>query len=290
MALEELNRAVSRFLEDKGAGHGVPCGLPGLLIYESRAPSPIVSAIVQPLVGLTLQGEKEMHWGARTQRVLPGESVIVSHDLPVNARVVEASNHTPYRSLVMTLDLAILRSLQQQIDSFQQDDDKAQPIVAHHADTAFIDTLARYFALVDEPGSVPVMAPLIQRELHFRSLSAPHGQMLRRLLSVDSHASRIGRAISHIRTNYDAAISVAELSSIAGMSLSSFHAHFRAVTETTPLQYQKELRLIEAQRLMNEERIGVSAAAFRVGYESPTQFSREYSRRFGASPRESLRA
>jgi AraC-like DNA-binding protein len=132
------------------------------------------------------------------------------------------------------------------------------------------------------------MMPLIRKELHFRLLLAPHGAMLRQLVSHDSHASCIARAIERIRESFRAPLAVPELAQAAGMSPSSFHKHFKTITETTPLQYQKDLRLLEARRLLQEGHHSVSETAFEVGYESPTQFSREYARKFGASPRNDI--
>jgi transcriptional regulator GlxA family with amidase domain len=129
-----------------------------------------------------------------------------------------------------------------------------------------------------------VMGPLILKEIHFRLLMAPNGAMLRQLLDHESNASQINKAISHLRENFKKPLSIKDVAKIIGMSESSFYERFKKITETTPLQYQKEMRLIEAQRLLRNERLPVSSVAFEVGYESPTQFSREYSRKFGIPP------
>ena len=143
---------------------------------------------------------------------------------------------------------------------------------------------AGFFDLIDRPLEAKVMAPLVLREIHFRLLMAQHGGMLRQLLQRGSHASRLTKVLERIKNDYTAPLAVTELASIAGMSPSSFHEHFKALTATTPLQYQKNLRLIEARRLLLDCGHNVSSAAFEVGYESPTQFTREYTRKFGASP------
>ena len=130
------------------------------------------------------------------------------------------------------------------------------------------------------------LAPLVLREIHFRLLRAQHGGMLRQLLLHESPASRISKAIALIRSGYKAPIAVADLAAAAGMSQSTFHEHFKSLTSTTPLQYQKELRLLEARRLLMSGGKSVASAAYDVGYESPTQFSREYARKFGIPPRD----
>ena len=151
-------------------------------------------------------------------------------------------------------------------------------------DPAWLDPLERYLALMNRPLDARVLGPSLLREIHYRLLSSPIGGMLRNLLAVDSHASRIAKAIVQMRKGFRSPLAVADLARTAGMSASSFHDHFRSVTGTTPLQYVKELRLIEARRLLSDESCSVSAAAYCVGYESPTHFSRDYSRKFGCPP------
>jgi AraC-like DNA-binding protein len=139
-------------------------------------------------------------------------------------------------------------------------------------------------ALADSPSDVKVLAPLVSKEIHYRLLVAPFGGMLRRLIRHDSNESAIARAIGYIRDDIRSAIVIPELARRVGMSASSFHKHFKTITKTTPLQYQKELRLLEARRLLRMGGASVTATAFDVGYESPTQFSREYARKFGVPP------
>jgi len=151
-----------------------------------------------------------------------------------------------------------------------------------------VETLRRLVALIDTPADAKVLAPLVLRELHYRLLQAGHGTMLRQLLRRDSHASRIAKAIAKIRDDLAEPLSVPELARVATMSASTFHQHFKEVTATTPLQYQKSLRLLEARRRIRDEGRSVTEAAFEVGYNSSTQFSREYARTFGVAPREHL--
>lgn len=290
MELDDLNDRVATFLRGKTmSDKGIEVGVPGLIAFQTPAPTPVEATIYVPIACVTLQGVKETRLRSNAWMFRPGETTIVSHDVPVTTRVTEASLAKPYRSLVLILDLGVLRSLYDQIGEVEFNEPTGTAIDIADADAAFIDAVGRYMAVAEDPIEARVIGPLIYRELHFRLLTAPHGGMLRRLLHLDSHASRVARAISHIRQNYHTSIAIPDLARIAGMSGSSFHTHFRAVTETTPLQYQKDLRLLEAKRLMAEEGIPVSRAAFDVGYESPTQFSRDYSRKFGTSPRADVR-
>ena len=159
-----------------------------------------------------------------------------------------------------------------------------------HLDAPTMAVLLRYLDLLDHPKDARVLAPLVRRELHYRLLMSSSGGMLRSLLRRDSHASRIADAIGSLREGFRGPLDIGALARHAGMSPSSFHKHFRSVTRTTPLQYQKDLRLAEARALLRGGRHSVSTAAFEVGYESPSQFSREYSRKFGLPPQSDRRA
>ena len=266
---------------------GVPVltDLPGLVLLRHRKPTTFECTVYRPIMCLILQGSKETGMGGDVIRFGPGQSLIVSHDLPVVSRVTEASLSKPYLALVFAIDLGIVRSLYDKVGEDDLDDVGAAALNVGDTDDALVEALERYFNLLDHPVEARVLAPLVQQEIHFRLLMAPHGGMLRNLLRRDSHASRIARAIERIRRDYRVSMKTNELANEVGMSVSSFHEHFRAVTATTPLQYQKDLRLMEARRLIFEGEHSVSAAAYQVGYESPTQFSREYSRKFGIPPR-----
>ena len=243
-----------------------------------------------PLVCLVLQGRKELYLGNAPVSFGRGQSLIVSIDVPSVSRVVEASPQTPYVALALQLDMGEVRSLTEEAGEAEIADERARAIASGEADAALVAAMGRLFDLVDRPLEQRVLLPLLRREIHFRLLLARHGGMLRRLSRRDSHASRIARAVSRIRKDYTQPLKVAELADAAGMSPSSFHEHFKALTATTPLQYQKDLRLLEARRRLIEGGQSVSGVAFEVGYESPTQFSREYSRKFGTSPRADRRA
>ena len=259
--------------------------IPGLWVHRQTTPNAYEATIYEPVICLNLQGRKEVSIGDRAVEFGAGQSLIVSHGLPVMARVTEASPEHPYLAVIVALDIAVLHSLSDEVGNAFLEEQQARALSSNMTDFRLVEAIARYFALVPDPLETKVMAPLVLREIHFRLLTAGHGGMLRQLMQRDSHASRISRAISKIRSDYRAPLAVAGLAGEAGMSPSSFHEHFNQITGTTPLQYQKELRLIEARRLISANGSSVSSAAFEVGYESATQFSREYSRKFGCPPR-----
>ncbi|MCW3781683.1 AraC family transcriptional regulator [Defluviimonas salinarum] len=259
-------------------------GLPGLFILRKETVSSFEAVIYQPVICLILQGAKETFVGDQGARLQAGDALLVSHDVPVVSRITKASATEPYLALILSLDLALVRSLYERVGEALPPADRARSLSAAPADPAWIDPLGRYLAMMDRPLDARVLGPAVLREVHYRLLMSPIGGMLRNLLSIDSHASRIARAILRIRADFRAPLAVSELARTAGMSPSSFHDHFKSVTGTTPLQYQKDLRLIEARGLLADGRQPVSAVAFAVGYESPTHFSRDYSRKFGRPP------
>lgn len=251
--------------------------------------------VYRPVLCLVLQGEKEVWIGDRRVVMRTGQALIVSHDLPVSTRILEATPDKPYIAIVIELDLALVRSLYDETSAALPATKDAQSVDVGEADDELVDAVGRLFALHANPLQAKVLEPLIRREIHFRLLMADHGGMLRELLRMDSHAGRVAKAIRHIHDGFRQALSVPDLARHAGMSPSTFHEHFKAVTGTSPLQYQKDIRLIEARRLLIEGTSeggtrSVSSVAFDVGYESPTQFSREYSRKFEKTPRDELKS
>lgn len=251
----------------------------GLALLRQDHPSSFDASFYEPVLCLILQGRKQVSIGPQTLSFGPGECLLVSHDLPVRSRVTKA----PYLALVFRVDVATIRKVYCEVAE-PAPDDHACAAETHQADPGLLDALGRYLALADSPSDVKVLAPLVSKEIHYRLLVAPFGGMLRRLIRHDSNESAIARAIGYIRDDIRSAIVIPELARRVGMSASSFHKHFKTTTKTTPLQYQKELRLLEARRLLRMGGASVTATAFDVGYESPTQFSREYARKFGVPP------
>lgn len=281
MHLEGLIEHASRRVSAAENGHQRAVQpMDGLLLLRQDSPSSFETSLYEPVLCLILQGRKEVSIGERTLSFGPGECLLVSHCLPVCSRITEA----PYLALVLEVDVATIRDLYGDIAGSALDSERARAAETHRADPGLLDALRRYLALADSPADAKVLGPLISKEIHYRLLVAPFGGMLRSLIRHDSNASAIARAIGHIRGDIRSPIAIPELARRVGMSASSFHKHFKTVTSTTPLQYQKELRLLEARRLLRTGGAKVTTAAFDVGYESLSQFSREYARKFGVPP------
>ncbi len=257
--------------------------LPGLSLLRLTEPTALYATLYEPMICLILQGRKDVVIGDAALGFGVGEALLVSHDLPVVSKVVEASREAPYLALVLHIDLSLLRGLYEQLADVL-DTGRDASFVVGAAPPELVEALLRYLRLAGDPVRCRVLGPGVLRELHFHLLMSPVGGMLRELLRHDSHASQVARAIGVLRRDFRQPIAGADLARVAGMSASSFHKHFKAITATTPLQYQKDLRLLEARRLLQAEGFGVSDAAYEVGYESPTQFSREYRRKFGNAP------
>ncbi len=251
-----------------------------LLLFRQDSPGPQEASVYQPVFCLILQGRKVVSIGDRTLSVGSGECLLVTHDLPVLSRITRA----PYLSLVFTVDIAAVRTLSDDAPAGTFDHERARPAEVHTADPEMLDAMCRYLTFADVPADARVLGPLVSKEIHYRLLTAPFGAMLRRLTSRDSQASAIARAIGHIRRDLRSAVVIPDLARRVGMSVSAFHKNFKAITATTPLQYQKEPRLREAQRLLKECGAAVTVAAYDVGYQSVSQFRREYARRFGMPP------
>ncbi len=281
MELEALVEQADRCVA-AAAKRGQPTARPmaDLLLFEQATPSSFESSLYEPVLCLILRGRKQVSLGDQSFSFGRGECLLVSHDLPVRSRVTKA----PYLSLILEIDVATIRKLYDEVAGAIADGDHARAAETHRADPGLLDALRRYVALAERPADAKVLGPLIAKEIHYRLLVAPFGGMLRNLLLYDSTASAIARAIGHIRGDIRSPIAIPDLARRVGMSASAFHKHFRTITSTTPLQFQKELRLLEARRLLKSGASTVTTAAFDVGYESPSQFSREYTRKFGVPP------
>uniref|UniRef100_UPI003B51A001 AraC family transcriptional regulator n=1 Tax=Roseovarius indicus TaxID=540747 RepID=UPI003B51A001 len=264
-------------------------GVAGLKIARRPEPSALEAMVYEPLVCFVVQGAKDTGTKAGSVRASAGRLLVVSHDIPIVSKIVEATAARPYLALILPLDVSVLRGLEEEIGG-AGGGAVSRALTLHEAEAPLREAFGRLLDLVERPGEAGVLAPLVQKEIHYRLLSSPQGANLRALLQADGHAGRIGQVIAHLRAHVADPLATEELARLAGMSRSSFHEHFRTVTATTPLQYQKELRLLQARERLQAGGQSVSAVAFEVGYESPTQFSREYARKFGASPRHDLRA
>jgi len=285
VSLERLIEDASRRLPKVEHGHQQDIQpINGLQILRQSFPSSLEASLYEPVLCLILQGGKQVAIGEQMLSFGPGECLLVSHDLPVSSRITNA----PYLAMVLEVDVATIRELHGEVAGPALDSERARAAQTHQADPGLLDALRRYLALADSPADAKVLGTLTSKEIHYRLLVAPFGGMLRSLIRHDSNASAIARAIGHIRDDIRSPIAIPDLARRVGMSASSFHKHFRTITSTTPLQYQKELRLLEARRLLKTGGASVTTAAYDVGYESPSQFSREYARKFGVPPSQDL--
>lgn len=245
------------------------------------------STIYLPLLCLVLQGAKEVGTSIKTLTVSNGESLLVSHTLPVTSRITVATLDRPYIALVFPLDLDVLRGLAADVP-LKPGKSSHDPfsISLCQTDPELEDALFRYLQQTKTDRTQRLLARITHREIHARLLLGRHGEQLQKLLWHETMASRISQATRHIQSDLSKAIVITELAQQAGMSNSAFFEHFKSVTGTSPLQYQKDLRLLRARDALRISNDKISEIAFSVGYDSPAQFSREYLRKFGAQPKQ----
>jgi AraC-like DNA-binding protein len=263
--------------------------LPNVTLWSSNGPRPPTPVIYEPMLYFTLQGIKRMTVGERQLDHRPGTFLLASIDVPVLCTVIDCSAEKPYLGLAVRLDrgavAALLLDLPAKpgpvLDPAQED---PEPMTISPSTHAMDDALLRLVRLVEAPDDVPLLAPMIERELLYRALQSEHGRVLRQFAHADSRLSQIHRAVKWIRAHLAEPTAVETLASVASMSVSSFHRHFKSVTGLSPLAYHKQMRLQEARRRLLVEPGAVASVAFSVGYESASQFSREYTRQFGMSP------
>lgn len=258
-------------------------GLRMMCVPEPRGP---LHSVYRPLLCLVLQGAKHMTVGLQEQTFSAGHSVLVGADMPVVGRIVEASPEEPYLAIAVELEATLLRELAATMGTVRaQRPAEMRTLFSEDIEAAVSDCVVRLLRLLDRPDAIPLLRAGIVRELHYWLLSGRHGASLRALVAPESHASRLASAIAILRAEYQSRIPVERLASAAAMSLTAFHKHFKYMTSLSPLQYQQRLRLLEARRLMLDEGHAASSAAFEVGYESVSQFTREYHRLFKVPPK-----
>lgn len=260
--------------------------IPRVTLIRSSRPTEPIHMVHEPAVCLVVQGAKSVMLGDRVLNYDASRFLVVTVDVPLAGHVTQASPEAPYLCLRLDLDPAALAALVT---------DAAAPPPAAAARTTrglelspvtapLVEAAARLLRLLDTPADIGFLAPLAEREIHYRLLTGDQGQTLRHIAGADSRLARVGRAIAWIKAHYDRPIPIATLATEAGMSPSALHEHFKAITAMSPLQYHKQLRLQEARRLMLAGAHDAGGASYAVGYESPSQFSREYARLFGAPP------
>ncbi|MDZ7855211.1 AraC family transcriptional regulator [Sphaerotilus sp.] len=281
----DLKQTVQRHTERQNdAAVDVVMPVRGLYLVRRTSPSELEHTVVQPLVCLVLQGCKHVSLGSGTSTYAPGDTMVVTGNVPMVSRISKASVADPYLALAFDLDLSVIADLVMNAPEVH-----SRPSGQDTQDE-LRDALRRLVLLLDRPDSLAVLKDGLVREIHHWLLLGHQGLAVRQLGSPDSQARRVARAVAILRAHYAKPVPIERLAAAAGMSRSGFHQHFRAITSLSPLQFQKQLRLIEARRLLVSSGKILSQIAFEVGYESTSQFSREYARMYGRPPTKDKRA
>ncbi|MEE2690288.1 MAG: AraC family transcriptional regulator [Pseudomonadota bacterium] len=259
--------------------------IPRLQLIRASAPSEPMPIPYEPAVCIVAQGEKKAILGGAILRYDPAKYLVVSAEVPVVCHVTKASRASPYLCLRLDLDLSALGAMMLEFGIEPVRGDAPGPALALSAATPeLIDSAARLISLLDTPKDTRALSPLAEREILYRLMTGEQADKIRQVAVADSKLAQVSRAIRWIKANYAKPFRIETVAAEARMSPSALHQHFKAVTAMSPLQYQKQLRLQEARRLLLLEAVDAASAAHRVGYESPSQFSREYARAFGAPP------
>jgi AraC-like DNA-binding protein len=287
VATDDLGRLAAAIGRHAVADGATDTAIADLRLYRTSSPTNLTAVVYEPALCLVAQGAKEVVLEGETYRYDPAHSLLVSVDLPVAARVVEASPARPCLMLRLTLDPAVVGELLAD-DAVAPPGPPARGLAVSRMEPPLLDAVGRLVSLLDSPRDVGPLAPLVLREVTYRVLTGPQGARLRQIAAAGAPAQRIARAIRWLKDHFADPLRVEDLARHVRMSPSAFHLHFKGVTALSPLQYQKRLRLQEARRLMLGEGLDAAAAGYRVGYESPSQFSREYRRMFGAPPRQDV--
>lgn len=284
---DELAKLIERHVDGDG-------------VYATAIPSLFFmrySTVTEPRYGvyklslcIVVQGAKEVWLGQERFRYSPADYLVASVDLPVTAQVTEASSDVPYLGFKLEFTPGqILEVLSTSQIRVQPKENAKRGMFVSRMESSLLDAVIRLARLLDNPEDIPVLAPLFTKEIIYRVLQGQYGVALEQIAIEGSSSYRIKDVIGHILNNFDRSFRIEELAEIAKMSVASLHRHFKEVTAMSPIQFQKQMRLQEARRLLLSESTDAADVAFRVGYESPSQFSREYSRMFGLPPREDVR-
>ncbi len=282
IALDGLAGKVARFTE---AGELHTTSVPGLSLFRRDQVTGPLGGTYEPSVCLVLQGAKRVLLGEDTYIYDANHYLITSVNLPTMVQVIEASRDKPYLGLKLKIDLREVSQLMADSNlPAPRTQQSSRGMATGKVSPPLLDAFARLIDLLADEQDIPILAPVIQREIIYRLLVGDRGDRLRQIASAGSQSHQVARAINWLQGNFTAPLRVDDLAVRSGMSTSTFHHHFRSMTALSPIQYQKQLRLQEARRLMLSEHLDASSAAYEVGYESPSQFSREYTRMFGAPP------
>jgi AraC-like DNA-binding protein len=288
----ELRSELARAISSRAPGEDDRnTGIPGLRLYRRSEPSPCVSAAYQPSLVVFAQGQKRINLG-KTVHLCDGSNfLLTSVDLPVVSQVVRATIEQPILGLILDLEMPTVREILSQHEfHFSEESGDARAMAVGVSSTELLDACIRLVNLIDQPQDIPFLAPLIQREIIFRLLRSPQGKHLRAIATLGEQTHRTAKAVEWLRVNYAKPLRVEELANMARMGVSTLHHQFRSLTAMSPLQYQKQLRLHVARERMLNQGLDAASAAFEVGYESASQFNREYSRFFGQPPMRDIKS
>lgn len=258
----------------------------GLTLHRHTEPGAVIDCLLEPALSIPIQGTKWIRLGSEAYEYDRHRFLLTSLDLPVAMQFKEASPASPFLCAVLRLDSRTITDLvlETGAQAPRSNADGHPMAVLGETNLGLLRALERLIALLDEPELLPALAPLALREIYYRVLRSDIGIHLWQMASIDSHSQNIGRAIDHLKVHFREPLRMVELAAAVGISSSRFHHHFKRMTSMSPLQFQKWLRLTEARRLMLVQGADASAAAYNVGYESASQFSREYARQFGEAP------
>jgi len=286
-AVSRLARAVERLAGFDG-DHAT--AVPALSLHRRSSPTEPLHCVYGLGLGVIVQGSKQLLLGREVINYAPGQSMLTTIDSPVVAHVAEASLREPFLGLFLTLDSRLITQVASELEIARRPRDRTyRSISVEASDAALLDALVRLVELLGESVLVASLAPLIQQEIVVRLLAGPHGAHLQDLVATGSPSQQIAKAVAWLKRNFKEPMQVEGLAARSHMSPSTFRQHFRTITGTSPLQFQKQLRLQEARQLMLNGNVDASNASGLVGYESPSQFSREYSRLFGEPPQRDIK-
>ena len=256
-----------------------------LKFFKLSEPSNKLPVVYNPSICVIVQGKKSVMLEQEIYLYSVFDYLAVSVDLPVVGQVIEASKEKPYLCIQIDIDLHLLSELIAYIDKKLDTNKKTyRALFVGKLDQLLSDCMLRLVKLLDSPNDITILAPIFMKELYYRFLNSEHGYKIAQIAITGSNMQRIAKVIEMLKNNFSKTISIEDMANISNMSPSSFHQHFKEVTAMSPLQYQKRLRLLEARRILLSEMGDAANTSYRVGYESPSQFSREYSRMFGSSP------
>jgi AraC-like DNA-binding protein len=287
-ALGELGTKIINLI---GGGGELITGIPELALYRTVAPTAPNSCSYAPSLLVIPQGRKRVTLGRTNYVFGQSQFLLTSVELPIVSQVVTASEEEPYLAFFLKLDMSIVRDILKTEDvPAPKPPSGPRGMAIGEATAELIRACSRLMELLDAPQDIPFLGKHIQREIIYRLLQGTQGERLRAIATVGDQNNRTAKAVAWLLANYEKNLRVEELATIAGMSLATLHRHFRALTAMSPLQYQKQLRLRAARSRMLTDDLDASSAAFAVGYESPSQFNREYRRHFGRPPMQDVQA